>query len=65
VLSIAASGRFEEAVDALTEALAAKGLLLLMRSATASRHTFESMVTTVRPHAVVAWPTSAMQNARS
>ncbi|MFZ0530486.1 MAG: LacI family DNA-binding transcriptional regulator [Propionicimonas sp.] len=55
VLPIAASGRIEEAVDALTEALAEKGLLLLMRSATASRDTFESLVTTVRPRAVVAF----------
>jgi DNA-binding LacI/PurR family transcriptional regulator len=54
VLPIAASGRLEETVDALTEALAERGLLLLMRSATASRGTFESMVTTLRPRAVVA-----------
>jgi len=54
VLPIAASGRIEEAVDALTDALAERGLLLLMRSATSSRATFESMITTVRPRAVVA-----------
>lgn len=54
VLPIAAGGGIGALIDALTDRLAERGLFLLMTSATASLETFESMITTVRPRAVVA-----------
>ncbi|HEY0189274.1 MAG TPA: LacI family DNA-binding transcriptional regulator [Cellulomonas sp.] len=53
VLPHAAGGRINEIIDALTAALAAEGLALLLRSATAAPDTFPAMVAAVRPRAVV------------
>ncbi|WP_433510259.1 LacI family DNA-binding transcriptional regulator [Nonomuraea sp. CA-143628] len=54
VMPIAANGRFGQAIDVLTDALAEHGLSLLMRSATSSLESFTAMITTIRPRAVIA-----------
>jgi DNA-binding LacI/PurR family transcriptional regulator len=54
ILPIAASGRMNEFVNALTESLSRKGLSLLMTSASTPSESFEAMISAVRPRAVVA-----------
>ncbi|MFF7882188.1 LacI family DNA-binding transcriptional regulator [Streptomyces sp. NPDC020794] len=54
VLPLAAGAVVFDSVNILTDALAEKGISLLMRSASSSLASFRSMVTTVRPRAVIA-----------